>query len=147
MTPILASAGLALLAATATAQGVAASTTALRPPGLGSIAAALARPAGQPVPAAHTESQLDLKYKCLYIAKYLLPWDVSGTVPETARDGHLLGMAVSQVSTVLAYRSQPDIVALQAPTDRAWADLQVRLAIGGVVLADAASVVGEHGAV
>lgn len=147
LAPILVSAGLALLAATAAAQGVAPSSTALRPLGVASIAAALARPVGQPVPAARTAGQLDLKGQRVYIAEYLLLWDVSGTVPATARDGHLLGMAVSQGSTVLAYRSQPDIAALQALTDRAWDDLQARLATAGVVLADAASVVREHGAV
>ena len=133
LAPILASAGLDLLATTAAAQRVAASSTALRPLGLGSIAAALARPVGQPVPAARTVGQLDLKGQRLYIAEYLLLWDVPGTVPATARDGHLLGMAVSKVSTMLA--------------DRAWTDLQARLATAGVVLADAASVVREYGAV
>ena len=145
--PIFASAGLALQLATAAAQGGAPPSTLLRPLTPTSIAAALERPVGLPAPAARTAGQLALKGQRIYIAEYLLLWDVSGEVPAAARDGHLLGQRLSQGSAVLRYRSQPDITALQALTDRAWADLQARLAAAGVVLDDAATVVREHGAV
>lgn len=146
--PILASAGLALLVmANAVAQGAGTPSATLRPLTVGGIEAALGRPLGEPMRAARTTGQLDLKGQRVYIAEYLLLWDLSGELPAAPRDGHLLGFPVSQGPAVLAYRSQPDIAALQALTDRAWADLQARLAAAGVVLADAAPLVREHGAI
>lgn len=121
--------------------------TPLRPMSAAAIEPALDRPLGEPMRAPRTTGEIDLKGKQFYIAEYLLLVDVSGEVPATPRDGQLLGMPLGDGPTVLAYRTQHDIAVLQALTDRAWADLQTRLAAAGVVLADAAAVLREHGAV
>ena len=147
---ILASWCLGLLIAGASAQTMITQTMptpVLRPMSAINILAALDRPVGQPVRAARTSGALDLKGKRLYIAEYLLLWDLSGEVPASARGGVLLGTPLVPGPALLAYRSRPDMAALQALTDRAWADLQARLAAAGVVLADAQAVVAEHGAV
>ena len=111
------------------------------------ITAALARPIGQTVRAPRTSGQLDLQGKRLYIAEYLLLFDLSGEVATQPRDGQLLGTPVGDRPALLAYRSAPDIDALQQLTDRAWADLQLRLQAAGVVLADPADTVRQYGAV
>ncbi|OGB07956.1 MAG: hypothetical protein A3E25_01500 [Burkholderiales bacterium RIFCSPHIGHO2_12_FULL_69_20] len=119
----------------------------LRPMSTTAIEPALAKPLGEPMRAPRTTGAIDLKGKQFYIAEYLLLVDLSGEVPAAPRDGQLLGMPMDDGPAVLAYRTQHDIAALQALTDRAWADLQVRLAAAGVVLADAATLLREHGAV
>jgi len=119
----------------------------LQPLSAASIAGALARPVGEPVRAPRTSGAVDLRGKRVYIAEYLLLVDLSGELPAWPQDGRLLGRAVGDGPVTLAYRTQPDIAALQALTDRAWADLQARLATAGVVLADAAAMVRAHGAV
>lgn len=123
----------------------------LRPMSPAAIEPALARPLGEPLRAPRTTGEIDLKGKQVYIAEYLLLVDVSGEVPATPRDGQLLGVPLGvplgDGPVVLAYRTQHDIAALQALTDHAWADLQARLAAAGVVLADPATVLREHGAV
>ena len=155
---ILASAAPALRAAVAPALrlGVAlalcggaawAQTAALQPLTLDAIAPVLARPVGEGARAARTSGAIDLKGRRAYIAEYLLLWELSGEVSVTPRDGQVLGFPVGQGPVTLAWRSSPDIAALQALTDRAWAVLQARLAAAGVMLADAAEVVREHGAV
>lgn len=111
------------------------------------ISAALARPIGQAVRAPRTSGEIDLRGKRLYIAEYLLLFDLSGEMPVQPRDGHLLGQPVGDKPALLAYRAAPDIGALQQLTDRAWADLQGRLQAAGVALADPADTVRQHGAV
>ena len=148
--PILAPWCLGLLIAGASAQTMITQTTptpVLRPMSAINILAALERPVGQPVRAARTSGALELKGQQPYIAEYLLLWDLSGELPATARNGALLGTPLAPGPALLAYRSRPDVGALQALTDRAWADLQARLAAAGVVLADAQAVVRAHGAV
>lgn len=130
-----------LMAPAAMAQAV------LRPMSTASIEPALARPLGEPLRAPRTTGEIDLNGKQVYIAEYLLLVDVSGEVPARPRDGNLLGVPLGDGPVVLAYRAQHDIAALQALTDRAWADLQARLAAAGVVLADPATVLRDHGAV
>ena len=141
---------LGLLVAGASAQTMITQTTptpVLRPMSAINILAALDRPVGQPVRAARISGTLDLKGKQVYIAEYLLLWDLSGELPATARNGALLGTPLAPGPALLAYRSRPDIAALQALADQAWADLQARLTAAGVLLADAQAVVREHGAV
>ena len=46
----------------------------------------------------------------------------------------------------LVYRSHPGISALQTLTDRGWSGLQARLTTTNVALADASTVMREHGA-
>jgi len=135
--------------------GASAQTTAparpLVPMSTTSIGAALARPIGQAVRAPRTSGAINLKGKRVYIAEYLLLFDQSGELATQTHDGRLLGQVsgtrLNDGPATLAYRSQPDIAALQALTDRGWADLQARLAAAGVVLADAGTVVREIGAV
>ena len=141
----LACAQLSLLASAVCAQPTAAP---LQPMALDNIAAALARPVGQPMRAPRTSGALDLRGKQVYIAEYLLLFDLSGELPASGRDARLLGITVADATAVtMAYRSAPDIAALQALTDRAWADLQARLQEAGLELADAAQITRQHGAV
>ena len=119
----------------------------LQPMSLTSIEAALARPPGEALRAPRTSGTLDLKGKQVYIAEYLLLIDVSGELPISAQTSKQLGTLVSDRPALLAYSARHDIAALQALTDRAWADLQTRLAAAGVLLADAAALQREHGAV
>ena len=141
----LACAQLSLLASAVCAQPTAAP---LQPMALDNIAAALARPVGQPMRAPRTSGALDLRGKQVYIAEYLLLFDLSGELPASGRDARLLGITVADATAAtMAYRSAPDIAALQALTDRAWADLQARLREAGLELADAAQITRQHGAV
>ena len=136
---------LAVLAATACAQPAA---VPLQPMALDNIGAALARPIGQPVHAPRTSGTLDLRGKKIYIAEYLLLFDLSGELNASGRDARLLGITVADsTAATLIYRSAPDIAALQALTDRAWADLQARLQEAGLELADAVQITRQHGAV
>ena len=136
---------LAVLAATACAQPAA---VPLQPMTLDNIGAALARPIGQPVHAPRTSGTLDLRGKKIYIAEYLLLFDLSGELNASGRDARLLGITVADsTAATLIYRSAPDIAALQALTDRAWADLQARLQEAGLELADAVQITRQHGAV
>lgn len=58
-----------------------------------------------------------------------------GELATQTRGERLLGQAagtrLDDRPATLAYRSQPDIAALQALTDRGWADLQARLTTAG----------------
>ena len=141
--PLFAAALLALASACTVAQ----TGPALQALASETIAAALARPIGQPVRAPRTTGQLSLLGKRLYIAEYLLLFDLSGEVTARPQHGLLLGLPVGDKPALLAYRSAPDIGALQQLTDRAWADLQERLQAAGVALADPADTVRQHGAV
>lgn len=130
-------------------------TAALQPLAAETITQALARPIGQPVRAPRTSGTLELQGKRVYVAEYMLLFDLSGELPATPQGGQVLGTAVGagvgagvgDKPAVLAYRSAPDIGALQLLTDRAWADLQARLQTAGVPLADPIETVRQHGAV
>lgn len=119
----------------------------LRPLSLQSADAGLARVPGAPAAAPRTTGTLDLRNRQVHVAEYLLLFDLSGELPAAPRSGRLLGVPVGDGGARLAYRSTPDIAALQALTDHAWADLQARLSAAGVVLADAAAAQQAHGAV
>lgn len=123
------------------------SPRALQPLALGSIGAALARPVGAPLPSPQTSGRIDLKGKRYYIAEYQLLVEVGGEVPVLPRDGELLGRRVGADAAQLAFRARPDIAALQALTDRAWADLQARLATAGVQPEGIDRLLGSAGAV
>ena len=130
-----------------TACALAQSAAQLQPLSPETVAAALERPIGEPIKAPRTSGEIDLKGKRIYIAEYLLLFDLSGDMPAPGQAGLLLGTPVGDVPALLAYRSAPDVAALQQITDRAWADLQLRLQQAGVALADAADTVRQHGAV
>lgn len=114
---------------------------------LSSIDDALLRLPGTPTPAPRTSGTLALRGKQLHVAEYLVLVDVAGELPAKGRDGRLLGTPVGDGPALLAYTARPDIAALQAMVDFAWADLQARLDSARVVLADAAQAVRQHGAV
>lgn len=141
--PRLMAALLGLAAVGAAAQPAA----ALQPLAAETITQALARPIGQPMRPPRTSGTLDIQGKRVYVVEYMLLFDLSGELPATPQGGQVLGAAVGDKPAVLAYRSAPDIGALQLLTDRAWADLQARLQTAGVPLADPTETVRQHGAV
>ena len=137
-------------ASAASAAGAAASASTgrpLRPLTLTSIAPVLERAIGAPIAAPATRGQIDLHGKRFYIAEYLLLFEVGGEIAAATKNGRIFGQrqGVEQVS--LAYATTPDIAALQALTDRLWADLQLRLARAGVSVTPAEQIVPEYGAV
>lgn len=141
------SSGLLALVSTCALAQTTPAPQALQPLSPETISAALARPIGQTVRAPRTSGSVDLKGKRFYIAEYLLLFDLSGEVPVQPLAGSVLGTPVGDKPALLAYRSALDITALQQLTDRAWADLQQRLAQAEITLADAGDTVRQHGAV
>lgn len=140
----LAACALAQTAATPNTPTLAPVLQILRP---GTLGTALERPVGGPVKPPRTSGGVNLKGKQVYIAEYLVLFDLSGEIPVRAGSGQFLGTRIGDEAATLVYRSAPDIAALQLLTDRAWADLLARLASAGVVLADAAQTIRQHGAV
>jgi hypothetical protein len=138
---------LAPAAPTARAQTTAPAAVTLQPMTVATMADALARPLGAAVSTPRTRGTLDLKGKRFYIAEYRVLIDQSGERPAWLRDGRLLGLQLQGDTVMLSYRSQPDIAALQALTDRAWADLQQRLENAGVTLTAPEEIIGAHGAI
>ncbi|MEK8051489.1 hypothetical protein AACH10_14660 [Ideonella sp. DXS22W] len=119
----------------------------LQPLAPATVAGALARPVGAAMPSPRTSGRLDLQGKRFYIAEYQLLVEVGGEAPAPAVDGRVLGRRVGAQGARLAFAAQPDIGALQALTDRAWADLQARLAAAGVQPEDIDRLLGSAGAV
>jgi hypothetical protein len=111
------------------------------------IAAVLERPVGNAVRAPRVAGHVDIKGKKAYIAEYLVLVDVGGEVTARGQAGQLLGQSISGSEATLVYRADPDIAALQALVDRAWADLGTRLQAAGVVLTEADKVLSQFGAV
>ncbi len=120
---------------------------ALQPLNLQTIASALERPVGEPMRAARTGGRIELKGKRFYIAEYQLLFDQSGEVVASPADGQLFGNKIDGDQAVVAYSAQHDVAALQALTDRAWADLQARLKAAGISPAAAEDITFTHGAV
>lgn len=120
---------------------------ALQPMTLATMADGLARPLGAPVAVPRTRGTLDLKDKRFYIAEYRVLIDQGGEQAARPRDGRLLGQPMAGDEARLRYRTVHDMAALQALTDRAWADLQARLAAAGVAPVAAAEITGVHGAI
>ena len=133
----------------AQAETVAAATPArpLRPFDLQSIAAALARPVGATMTSPSVSGRVELASKRVYIAEYQLLFEVAGQIVAATRDGKLFGRDQGAERVALTFTSAPDIAALQALTDRAWADLRARLDAAGVSLEPAAPIVASFGAV
>lgn len=120
---------------------------ALQPLSSDSIAAALARPVGAAMPSPRTSGGLQLAGKRFYIAEYQVLVEVGGEQAAAAPVAQALGRPATGDAVLLAFRAQPDIAALQALVDRAWADLQARLAAAGVHPEAAGALLGQGGAV
>ena len=137
------------VAAWAQAETVAAAAPArpLRPFDLQSIAPALARPVGAAMASPSVSGRVELASKRVFIAEYQLLFEVAGQIVAATRDGKLFGRDQGAERVALTFTSAPDIAALQALTDRAWADLRARLDAAGVVLEPAAPIVASFGAV
>lgn len=129
------------------AQTPASPARALQPLTPATMAAALARPVGSAMPSPRTNGRIDLKGRRFYIAEYQLLVDVGGELLTMPQDGQLLGQRVGADAVRLAYTAQPDVAALQALTDRAWADLHARLAQAGVQPEGIDRLLGSAGAV
>ena len=121
--------------------------TALQPITPIALAELLARPLAGPVTAPRTVGDLDLKRKRFYIADYRVLVDQGGELRTRTRDGQLLGTASKTDDVTLAYRTQPDLGMLQALVDRAWADLQARLAAAGVLVEPGDDIISANDAV
>ena len=91
--------------------------------------------------------RVELASKRVFIAEYQLLFEVAGQIVAATRDGKLFGRDQGAERVALTYASEPDIAALQALTDRAWADLRARLEAASVVLEPAAPIVASFGAV
>jgi len=135
-----------LLAGSAWAQ-TAPAARPIKPLSTATAQEAFSRPLGAATRPPQFTSSINLKGKRSYIAEYLLLIEVGGERPVKPDAGLLLGQSVSTELATLAFRAEPDIAALQALTDRAWLDLQTRLAARGVVVADAAETISRYGAV
>lgn len=120
---------------------------ALQPLNMQTIAGALERAVGEPMRAARTSGRIDLKGKRFYIAEYQLLFDQSGEVVASPADGRLFGNQIEGDQAVVAYTAQHDVAALQALTDRAWADLGARLKAAGITPAPADEITFTQGAV
>ncbi|MDT7834144.1 hypothetical protein [Aquabacterium sp. OR-4] len=119
----------------------------LQPLSLDTIAAALQRPVGLAMPSPRTSGALQLQGKRFYIAEYQLLVEVGSEQPAAPEAALALGRPVDSPALQLALRAHPDLAALQALTDRAWADLQARLAAAGVQPEAAATLLGQGRAV
>lgn len=120
---------------------------ALQALSLDSIAAALARPVGAAMPSPRTSGGVQLAGKRFYIAEYQVLVEVGGEQAAAAPVAQALGQAGAGTAAQLVFRARPDIAALQALVDRAWADLQARLAAAGVQPEAAGALLGAGGAV
>ena len=140
---LLAACPLALAAPLSLAQ----SGAVLQPLSTANIADALARPLGAPVTVPRTRGTVDLSGKRFYLAEYRVLIEQSGEQVVAPVDGRLLGLQLPVGEVTLSYRAQPDLTALQALVDRAWADLQARLLSAGVALTPAEAITSTNGAI
>ena len=94
------------------------------------------------------EGKLNTAGKRIHISEFRVLFEVSGEVSASTRAGYLPGTNYGGTRSRIKYQvANVDIAALQALTDKAWADLRERLAAGGVRLEDAAGFTAENGAV
>lgn len=85
------------------------------------------------------DGELKLAGKRYSISEFRVLFEVAGEVSANTRAGHLPGVDYGATHSHIKYQvADPDIAALQAITDRAWADFKQRLAAKGVALQDAA---------
>ena len=111
------------------------------------IATVLQRAVGKPTAAPSTIGYVDLRDRRVYVAEYQLLIEVGGEIGIPAGAISLLDHRSGPKPPSFVYSTEPDIAALQALTDRVWADLQARLRDSGVVLSSAAQIKSVYGAV
>lgn len=112
-----------------------AGTLAITPLSAASVAPALAT-APSLLPADNLlEGKLPLTGKTVFLTEYRVLFDVSGEVSANTRGGYLLGTDYGSTRATVTYKvPEPDIAALQAITDRAYADFKERLAAAGLTV-------------
>ncbi|WP_291992080.1 hypothetical protein [Candidatus Accumulibacter sp. ACC003] len=94
------------------------------------------------------EGQLNTSGKRFYISEFRVLFEVSGEVSASTRAGYMPGTNYGGTRSKIKYHvANVDIAALQALTDKAWDELQERLAADGVHLEAAAAFTAENGAV
>lgn len=94
------------------------------------------------------EGDLKLGGKRFYLAEFRVLFEVAGEVAARTNAGYLAGTNYGATSSRIKYQvPQVDVAALQALTDKAWADFQQRLQGAGVTLEPADAFTGQYGAV
>lgn len=94
------------------------------------------------------EGELNTSGKRFYISEFRVLFEVGGEVSASTRAGHMPGTNYGGTRSRIKYQvANLDIPALQALTDKAWADLQRRLAADGVTVEDSASFIAQNGVV
>lgn len=110
-----------------------AGTLAITPLSAASVAPALAT-APSLLPADNLlDGKVALAGKTVFLTEYRVLFDMSGEVSANTRGGYLLGTDYGATRATVTYKvPEPDIAALQAITDRAYADFKDRLAAAGL---------------
>lgn len=110
-----------------------AGTLAITPLSAASVAPALAA-APSLLPADNLlDGKVALAGKTVFLTEYRVLFDMSGEVSANTRGGYLLGTDYGATRATVTYKvPEPDIAALQAITDRAYADFKDRLAAAGL---------------
>ena len=81
------------------------------------------------------DGKLTLAGKTVFLTEYRVLFDMSGEVNANTRGGYLLGTDYGSTRATVTYKvPEPDIAALQAITDRAYADFKDRLAAAGLTV-------------
>lgn len=113
----------------------AAGTLAITPLSAASVAPALAE-APSLLPADQLlDGKLTLAGKTVFLTEYRVLFDMSGEVNANTRGGYLLGTDYGSTRATVTYKvPEPDIAALQAITDRAYADFKDRLVAAGLTV-------------
>lgn len=94
------------------------------------------------------EGALKLGGKRFYLAEFRVLYEVAGEVSARTNAGYMPGTNYGATSSRIKYQlPQVDVAALQALTDKAFADFQQRLQGAGVPLEPADAFISRHGAV
>ncbi len=94
------------------------------------------------------EGELKLGNRKVYISEFRVLFEVGGSVTAKTRAGYLPGTRYGATNSTIKYKvANPDIAALQAITDKAWADLKARLQERGITIEDREAFIAQHGEV
>lgn len=112
------------------------------------VQAALAEPALPLDSQGFLEGELKTAGKQIYISEFRVLFEVGGQVSASTRAGYMPGTNYGGTRSKIKYQvANVNVPALQALTDKAWADLQARLAADGIHLEDGAAFTSANGAV
>lgn len=101
-----------------------------------------------PAPGANVRGSASLKGKRFYVSEYRVMFEVSGAVTASSRAAYFGGTNYGATRMTVNYQAPGlDIAALQAVTDRAYADFLERLEAAGVKPEPAEAITREHGVV